>query len=74
MLGYLDHEHPYKLNTDASVVGVGDVLSQLWDGEEWVISYFRKTMLPLKKKYCVTRKELPVVIKAIKHFRPHLYG
>lgn len=39
-----------------------------------VIAYFRKTLTPPEKNYSITRKELLVVIKAIKHFLLYLYG
>lgn len=32
-----------------------------------------KTLAPLEKNYCVTRKEFLAVVKAVKPFRPYLY-
>ena len=74
ILGYPDPRLSYILDTDASDVGVGAVLSQVQDGRERVIAYFSKTLTSAERNYCVTRRELLAVVKAIKHFRPYLYG
>ena len=74
VLGYPDPRLEYVLDTDASDVGVGAVLSQVQQGQERVIAYFSKTLSPAERNYCVTRRELLAVVKAVKHFRPYLYG
>jgi len=50
------------------------VLSQVQDGREVVVTYYNKALLAPEKKYCTTRRELLAVVKAVKHFRPYLYG
>ena len=74
ILGYPDPGLRYILDTDASDVGVGAVLSQVQQSRERVIAYFSKTLTPAERNYCVTRRELLAVVKAVKHFRPYLYG
>ena len=74
ILGYPDPKLQYILDTDASDVGVGAVLSQVQQGKERVIAYYSKTLAPAERNYCVTRRELLAVVKAVKHFRPYLYG
>ena len=74
ILGYPDPTLPYVLDTDASAVGVGAVLSQVQNGRERVIAYYSKTLAPPERNYCVTRRELLAVVKAVSHFRPYLYG
>ena len=74
VLGYPDPRLEYILDTDASDVGIGAVLSQVQDGRERVIAFYSKTLNPAERNYCVTRKELVAVVKAVKHFRPYLYG
>lgn len=56
VLCYLGPEQPYVLGTNASTMGGGDVLSQIQDGEERIIAYFRKTLSPPEKNYCIIRK------------------
>ena len=74
VLGYPDPKLQYILDTDASAVEVGAVLTQVQDGEERVMAYYSKTLAPPECNYCVTRRELLAVVKAVKHFRPYLYG
>ena len=73
VLEYPDPSQIYILDTDASGFGVGAVLSQE-QGVERVIAYYSKTFSPLERNYCVTRRELLATVKAVKHFRPYLYG
>ena len=68
ILRYPDPKLPYILDTDASVVGVGAVLSQIQEGKEQVIAYYSKSLAPPERNYCVTRRELLLVVKAMKHF------
>ncbi|PIK58380.1 Retrovirus-related Pol polyprotein from transposon [Apostichopus japonicus] len=74
ILAYPDPRIQFIVDTDACDFGVGAVLSQVQDGEERVISYFSKTMTKQEKRYCVTRKELLAVVKAVKQFHHYLYG
>ena len=64
----------FILDTDASNVGLGAVLSQIQDGQEKVIGYFSKTLSKPERNYCVTRRELLAVVKAVEHFYKYLYG
>jgi len=50
------------------------VLSQAQDGREVVVAYYSKALSVPEKNYCTTRRELLAVVKAVKHFRPYLYG
>ena len=65
---------PYILNTDASLTGIGAVLSQLIDGQEKVLGYASCTLNKAEQNYCVTRRELLAVVRFVKYFRPYLYG
>jgi len=53
---------------------VGAVLSQVQGGSEVVVAYYSKTLAAAEQNDCTTRKELLVVVKAVKHFWPYLYG
>ena len=74
VLGYPEPGITFILDTDASAVGVGGVLSQEQDGKERVVAYYSKTLAPPERNYCVTRPELLAVVKSVKHFRPYLCG
>ena len=56
----------FILQTDASGVGVGAVLSQ-GEEEDRPIAYFRGKLLPREKAYCTVEKECLAIVLAIKH-------
>ena len=74
ILAYPMSEGEYVLDTDASGVGVGAVLSQVQNQKEKVISYYSCCLSKAERHYCVTRRELLAVIKAVKHYHHYLYG
>ena len=63
---------PCILDTDASDVAVGAVLSQVIDGREQPIAFFSRIMNSSQRNYCATRRELLAVISALQHFRHYL--
>jgi hypothetical protein len=67
-------EGTYILDTDASDVSVGCVLSQVQDGQERVIAYAARVLQPAQRNYCVTRKELYAVIVFTRQMRNYLLG
>jgi len=62
------------LDTDASDVAIGAVLSQVEGGLERVIAYAGRALARNESNYCVTRKELLAVVYFTKHFRQYLLG
>lgn len=74
VLAYLDMCLSFILDTDASNTGIEAVLSQQQEDEEKVIAYYSATLSCPERNYCVTRKELLAMIRAVKHFHPYLYG
>ncbi|XP_034951073.1 uncharacterized protein [Chelonus insularis] len=80
ILGYPDPNYPFILDTDASNIGIGAVLSQKIPVnrndetvyERKVIAYFSKTLKNRERNYCVTRKELLAVVISVEHFRHFL--
>lgn len=61
------------MDTEASNVGFGGVLSQVQDGQKRVTAYYGKTLNKTEKSYCVTRQELLAIIRSLEHFQ-YLYG
>ena len=74
VLGYPVPGAKFVLDTDASDMATGAVLSQVQNGQETVIAYYSKALNTHEKAYCVTRKELLAVINALKAFHSYLYG
>ena len=57
ILAYADFRKPFKLHTDASILGLGAVLYQVQDGVEKVISYVSRSLTKLETKYLVHKLE-----------------
>lgn len=75
ILAFPDYSRPFVLDTDASEMGIGAVLSQLQeDGSERVIAYGSRVLTRPERRYCVTRKELLAVVTYVQHFRSYLLG
>ena len=74
ILGYPSASGLYILDTDASGIGIGAVLSQMQDGQERVLAYYSRSLNRAERRYCVTRRELLAVIEAIKNYHHYLYG
>ena len=74
ILAYPRHDCSFTLDTDASNVGIGAVLSQTQDGEERVIQYASRTLNKAERNYCVTRRELLAVVSFVWYFRHYLSG
>ena len=68
ILAFPASEQKYIVNTDASSTGLGAVLSQVQNGEERVIAYYSKTLSKPERNYCVTRRELLAIVRALEHF------
>lgn len=74
VLGYpLDHGGMI-LDTDASDVGIGAVLSQIQQGRERVLAYGSRKLSKTEQNYCTTRRELLAVVEFTRHFRQYLLG
>ena len=57
ILAYADFKKPFKLHTDASVLGLEPVLYQVQDGVEKVISYNSRSLMKSETKYHVHKLE-----------------
>ena len=70
-----DPEMAVKVESDASKVGLGAVISHVYpDGSEKVIEYASRTLSECEKKYSQIDKEALGIIWAVKRFHYYLYG
>ncbi|GFV87376.1 retrovirus-related Pol polyprotein from transposon 297 [Trichonephila clavipes] len=68
-------EREFIVQTDASNVGMGAVLTQLNEqGEEHPILYLSKKFSEIEKRYCTTEKECASIVFAIKRLHYYLDG
>ena len=75
VLVYPDFAERFILETDASGLGLGAVLSQKQpDGKVAPIAYASRTLQAHEKNYGISELEALAVVWATKHFRTCLYG
>ncbi len=74
-MAYPNFQKDFILETDASGVGLGAVLSQPNEGKlAHPIAYASRALLPNEKNYSVTEQECLGVVWAVKQFWPYIYG
>ena len=70
-----DFSRPFILQTDASDVGIGSVLSQMDEkGEEHPIAYASRKLLPRETRYAAVEKECLAIVEGVRTFRVYLEG
>ena len=74
VLAYRNAKDQFILDTDASDLAIGAVLSQVQDGKERPISFASKALNSKQKQYCTTRKELLAVVAFTQHYEHYLLG
>lgn len=75
ILTYPQWNRPFILFTDASTFALGAVLSQKdEDGNERVVAYASRSLLPAEKNYTATELECLAAVWAIGKFHHYLHG
>lgn len=75
MLRGPDFEKLFIVQTDASDIGIGAVLSQRGeDDEERPVAYFSRKLLPREQKYATVENDCLAMVEGIRHFRVYLLG
>ena len=70
-----DFSKPFILQTDASEVGVGAILSQTDDeGLDHPVAYFSRKLLPKEQKYSTIEKECLAIKLGVQVFHVYLFG
>jgi len=74
VLSFLREEGEFILDTDASNIGIGAVLSQKQEGKEKVIAYYSRILSKSERNYCVTHRELLAIVNSLKFFAIIFWG
>ena len=75
VLAYPSFDRDFVLETDASIKGLGAVLSQVQsDNQLHPIAFASRALSPPEKNYGVTDLETLAVVWAMSHFHYYLYG
>ena len=75
VLAYPDFDKNFVLETDASIRGLGAILSQYQeDGQIHPIAFASRGLSPAEKNHCITNLETLAVVWAVSHFHAYLYG
>ena len=75
VLVYPDFTKDFMLETDASIQGLGAVLSQVQeDNKCHPVSYASRALTPQERNYAITELETLAVVWAMGHFHKYLYG
>ena len=69
-----DFSRRFVLQTDASEVGLGAVLSQIHDGMEYPVTFVSRKLLPHERNYATIEKECLAVKWAMEKLRYYLLG
>ena len=74
IMAYPCQDGLYVLDTDASLVAIGAVLSQVQGDQEKVIAYGSKTLGKSEKNYCTTDRELLAIKFFLSYYKHYLLG
>ena len=75
VLAYPNFTKDFCLETDASIKGLGAILSQVGeDGKRHPVAYASRALSETERRYAITEMETLAVVWAMSHFRHYLYG
>ena len=69
-----DESKMFKLKVDTSDTGLGAVLMQEHDGEDFPVAYGSRKLLPRECRYATIEKECLAIVWAIRKFEYYRYG
>ena len=74
LLGYPNDRDQYTLTADASLTGIGAILTQKQGIEDRVIAYASKTLSKSQQNYSATKRELFAIVHFTHYFKNYSLG
>jgi len=74
ILAQFREDLPVVLYYDASLNGLGCVLTQIYNNREHVVAYASRALNPAERKYSIAEKECLAVIFGLNRFYEYCYG
>ena len=72
VLGYPNDRDPCTFTTDASLTGIGAILTQKQGTDDRIIAYASKTLSKKQRNYSATKRELFEIVHFTQHFKNYL--
>ena len=69
-----DLEKPFTVETDASLIGYGAILSQEFEGKLHPVAFLSHSFTETERNYSTHDRELLAVLNSFKHWHAYLYG
>ena len=73
-LKYFDPKLPIKVSSDASAQGLGALLEQLHENEQYLIAYASRSLTSAETNYCPLELEILSIPFACRYFYEYIYG
>jgi hypothetical protein len=74
LLAYLQPGEKFIVDTGMHIIGIEAVLSHVEDDHEQVIACYTKMLNKTERNFCVTQRELLVIVRRLEHFHKYPYG
>ena len=72
VLGYPNDRDPYTLTADASLTGIGAILTQKQGTQDRFIAYPGKTLSKIQRNYSATKREVFAIVQFTHYFKIYL--
>ena len=69
-----DFNKPFKIETNASNIGIAGILTQEYEGIDRPIAFASRKLAEHELKYSISEKECLAILWAMEHYKYFLYG